>query len=59
MFIPKEDEVGVVCSTHRSDEKYIYKFLVGNIGGKERVERCRDKWEDNIKTDLKEIYWRM
>jgi hypothetical protein len=32
-----------------------YRFLVGRPEGKRPLERPRRRWEDNIKTDLREI----
>jgi hypothetical protein len=32
-------------------------FLVRNLEGKRPLGRPRRKWEDNIKTDLREIGW--
>jgi hypothetical protein len=33
------------------------EVLVGKAEGKRPLERPRRKWEDNIKTDLREIGW--
>jgi hypothetical protein len=33
----------------------VYRVLVGRPEGKRPLERPRRRWEDNIKTDLKEI----
>jgi hypothetical protein len=44
--------MGQTCCTHGRDEKtYI---LVENIGRKRPLERPRRRWQDNIKTVLKE-----
>jgi hypothetical protein len=32
-----------------------YKILVGKPDGKKPLGRCRLKWKDNIKVDLKEM----
>jgi hypothetical protein len=35
----------------------MYNVLVGNSEGKRQLGRCRRRWEDNIKIDLREIEW--
>jgi hypothetical protein len=34
----------------------VYRVLVGRPEGKRRLGRPRRRWEDNIKTDLREIW---
>jgi hypothetical protein len=36
-----------------------YKVSVERLEGKTPVGRPRRKWEDNIKSDLREIGWRV
>jgi hypothetical protein len=33
----------------------VYRVLVGRLKGKKQLGRPRHRWEDNIKTDLKDI----
>jgi hypothetical protein len=35
----------------------VYRVLVGKPEGNRPVERTRLRWEDNIKTDIKEMRW--
>jgi hypothetical protein len=42
------------CSTHERDEKCIL-YLVGKSEGKRPLGRTRRRWEDNIKTDIREV----
>jgi hypothetical protein len=35
----------------------IYRVLVGKPEGKRPLGRRRRKWEDNVKTDFREIAW--
>jgi hypothetical protein len=35
----------------------VYKISVGKPEGKRPLGRCRSRWEDNIRVDLKEIGW--
>jgi hypothetical protein len=37
--------------------KHAYKILVGKLDGKILLGRPRRKWEDNIRMDLREIWW--
>jgi hypothetical protein len=41
----------VICSACRRQE--IYEILVGKPVGKRLLERHRNRWEDNIKINLK------
>jgi hypothetical protein len=38
-------------------ERNVYRVLVGKPEGKRPLERPRRRWEDGIKTDLREIGW--
>jgi hypothetical protein len=42
------------CWTHMGKVKKVYKILVGKPEGKRPFGRQRHKWEDNIKTDIRE-----
>jgi hypothetical protein len=42
--------------TH-GDEEDAYRILVEKLKGKRPLRRPRRKWEDNNKTDLREIRW--
>jgi hypothetical protein len=35
----------------------LYRVLVGKPGGKRPLVRTRRRWEDGLKTDLREIGW--
>jgi hypothetical protein len=37
------------------EERAVYRVLVGRPEGNRPLERSRRSWEDNIKTDLREI----
>jgi hypothetical protein len=50
-----EDEMGEACSTH--GEKNAYMILVEKPEGERPLGRPRQRWEDNIKMDLREIGW--
>jgi hypothetical protein len=52
----KENEMGVVCSTH-GERRGAFRVLVGRSEGKRRVRRPRLRCEDNIKVDLHELGW--
>jgi hypothetical protein len=39
------------------EERKVYKVLVGKSEGKRQLGRPRNKWEDGIRIDLKEIDW--
>jgi hypothetical protein len=36
----------------------VYKTLIGKLEGKRPFGRSRRRWEDNIKMDLREIFWK-
>ena len=46
--------MGRTCSTQGRIQK-AYRVLVGRPDGKRPLGRPRRGWEDNIKTDLKEV----
>jgi hypothetical protein len=48
----EEGNMDRACSTHGRDE---IRILVGKLDGKRPLVWCRHIWEDNIKTDIKEI----
>jgi len=35
-----------------------YKILVGSPEGKRTLEKCRHRWEDNIRVNLRNIGWK-
>jgi hypothetical protein len=37
------------------EKRGVYRVLVGNPEGKRPLDRLRRRWEDNFKTDLKEV----
>jgi hypothetical protein len=39
------------------EKRNAYRILVGKPEGKRPLGRLRHRWEDNIKTDLREIGW--
>jgi hypothetical protein len=40
---------------HMGEERGVYRLLVGRPEGKRPLGRPRQRWEDNIKMDLREI----
>jgi len=48
--------VGGACST-MGGMRNVYSILVGKPEGKRPLGRPRRRWEDNIRTDLREIEW--
>jgi len=46
--------VGGTCSTH-GEGRDLHRALFSRPEGKRPLGRPRHRWEDNIKTDLKEI----
>jgi hypothetical protein len=48
--------MGRVCSTH-GDKRIGYRILVGKSEGKRPLGRPRRRWEDNIKTGVRERGW--
>jgi hypothetical protein len=45
------------CSTHGTDEN-AYIILFGKPEGKTLLGRPRCRWEDNIRMNLREIWWK-
>jgi hypothetical protein len=39
------------------EKRGAYRFLVGRTEGRRPLGRPRRRWEDNIKTDLREVGW--
>jgi hypothetical protein len=39
------------------ERRNVCRVLVGKPGGKRQLERPRRRWEDGIRTDLREIDW--
>jgi hypothetical protein len=39
------------------EKRNAYRIFMGNPEGKRPLGRPRRRWEDNIKTDLREIGW--
>jgi hypothetical protein len=39
------------------EKRNAYRILVGKLEGKRPLGRSRRRWEDNIKTDLRELGW--
>jgi hypothetical protein len=39
------------------EERKLYKVLVGKPEGKRQLRRTRGRWEDGIRTDVREISW--
>jgi hypothetical protein len=50
--------MGRACSTNGSEEE-AYKILVGKPKGNRPLGRQRRRWVDNIKMDLREIWFGM
>jgi hypothetical protein len=48
--------MGKACITH-GEKRNAYRVLVEKPEGKRQLGRPRRMWEDNIKTDLREIRW--
>jgi hypothetical protein len=46
--------VGRTCGTHGGG-RGVYRVLIGMPEGKRPLGRPRRRWEDNIKTDLRDI----
>jgi hypothetical protein len=44
-------------ATRVREERKVYKVLVGNPEGKRPLGRQRQRWEDGIRMNLKEIDW--
>jgi hypothetical protein len=48
--------MGRACRTH-GVKRTAYTILVGKPEGKRPLGRPTRRWEDNIKMDLREIWW--
>jgi len=48
--------MGWACSTLGGKEMCI-DYLVGKSEGERPLRRPRRRWEDNIKIDLREVFW--
>jgi hypothetical protein len=44
---------------HAWERRKVYKVLVGKPEGKSPLGRPRRRWEDGVKMDLREIYWKV
>jgi hypothetical protein len=42
---------------HMGEKRNPYKIFVGTPQGNRSPARCRHRWENNIKMDLREIIW--
>jgi hypothetical protein len=51
-YLIKEVDVGGTCCTHGGG---VYRVLVGKPEYKTPLGRCRRRWEDNFKLDLRDI----
>jgi hypothetical protein len=47
--------MGMAYSTHGGEEESIHRTVAGNLEGKGPVGRIRRRWEDNNKTDFREV----
>jgi hypothetical protein len=50
--------LGRACGMYRVEERCIWSFG-GGTEGKTPLGRCRHRWEDNVKTCLKEVAWEL
>jgi hypothetical protein len=48
--------MGWACSTY-SENRVVYRVLVGKSEERRPLERPRHRWEVNIKMDLREVGW--
>jgi hypothetical protein len=48
--------MGRTCSTYGGEEE-AYRILIGKPEGKRPLGRCRRRWVDNIKMDIRVIGW--
>jgi hypothetical protein len=46
-----------VCVCHMGERRGAYRALVGKSEGRRPLGRPRRRWEDNIKMDLREVWW--
>jgi len=42
---------------HMGEMRNAFKILVRKIGGMKPLRRPRDRWEDNIRMDVREVGW--
>jgi hypothetical protein len=47
----KKNEMGGTCGAFEGEER----FWWGNLRGKIPLGRCRPRWQDNIRKDLKSV----
>jgi hypothetical protein len=50
----KKTKMGRICNTY-GERKAAYRVLMGKPEGRRPLGRPRRRWEDNIKTDLREV----
>jgi hypothetical protein len=48
--------MGRTCGTY-GERRGAYRTLVGKRDGRRPLGRPRRRWEDNIKTDIREVGW--
>jgi hypothetical protein len=53
----KKTDMGGECSTH-GESRGAYRVLVEKPEGRRPLGRPRRRWEDDIKTYLREVGWR-
>ena len=53
----EKNEMGGACSTN-GERRGLYRVFVGKPEGKRPLGRPRRRWENNIKSDIKEVGWR-
>ncbi|KDR18535.1 hypothetical protein L798_07353 [Zootermopsis nevadensis] len=46
-----------LCVGRMGERRNAYRVLVGKSEGKRLLKRPRDRWEDSIKMDFREIGW--
>jgi len=44
-------------SSRTEEMRNVYSILVGKIEEKRQIGRARQRWDDNIGMDLREIWW--
>jgi hypothetical protein len=55
-YINKKTEMGSTCSTY-GERTGAYRVLMGKSEGRRPPARPRNRWEGNIKVDLREVGW--
>jgi hypothetical protein len=58
LWLNKKNVMSGACGTY-GERRGVYRVLVGKPEGKRPLGRPRRRWEDNIKTDFKEVEWGM